>query len=73
MHFGHHADPAARKKELDEERITCCIMQRRAGPEEVAGAIAFLLSDDASYITGTTLHLDGGRVGLNLENLGNLA
>ena len=72
MHFGHHADPAARKKELDEERITSCIMQRRAGPEEVAGAIAFLLSEDASYITGTTLDVDGGRVGLDLGNLGNL-
>ena len=47
-------------------------MKRRAGPEEVAGAIAFLLSDDASYITGTTLHVDGGRVGLNLGSLGNL-
>ena len=72
MHFGHHADPAARKKELEEERTASCIMKRRAGPEEVAGAIAFLLSDDASYITGTTLHVDGGRVGLNLGSLGNL-
>ncbi len=29
-------------------------------PEEVAGAIAFLASPDAAYITGTTLHVDGG-------------
>ena len=29
---------------------------------EIAAAIAFLLSDDASYITATTLHVDGGRV-----------
>ncbi|WP_461173366.1 SDR family oxidoreductase [Arthrobacter sp. Z1-9] len=34
---------------------------RRAGtPEEVAGSVAFLLSDDASYITGEILSIDGG-------------
>jgi NAD(P)-dependent dehydrogenase (short-subunit alcohol dehydrogenase family) len=34
----------------------------RAGtPEEVANAIAWLLSDEASYVTGTTLRVAGGR------------
>ncbi len=34
---------------------------RRAGrPEEIAGAIVFLCSEEASYITGTTLTPDGG-------------
>ncbi len=34
---------------------------RRVGrPEEIARAIVFLCSDDASYITGTTLTPDGG-------------
>ena len=70
MHFADHPDPAARKKELEETPIDSCLMQRRAGPEEVASAIAFLLSDDASYITGTTIHVDGGRVGMNLGHLG---
>lgn len=37
------------------------IHARRAGqPEEIAKAIVFLCSDDASYITGTTLTPDGG-------------
>lgn len=36
-------------------------MQRFGMPEEVAGAIAFLCSDDASYITGHHLIVDGGR------------
>ena len=66
MHFGKHADPQARKKELEETPITSCIMKRCAYPEEVASAIAFLLSDDASYITGTTLHVDGGRMGMSV-------
>ena len=35
-------------------------MRRGALPEEVAGVAAFLASDDASYITGTTITVDGG-------------
>ena len=35
-------------------------MRRIASPEEIAGAIAFLASERASYITGVTLQVDGG-------------
>lgn len=34
-------------------------------PEEVAGIAAFLASDDASYMTGQTIYVDGGRMALN--------
>ena len=29
-------------------------------PEDVAGAVAFLVSEDAGYITGQVIHVDGG-------------
>ncbi|WP_150954613.1 SDR family NAD(P)-dependent oxidoreductase [Microbacterium testaceum] len=35
-------------------------MARLAEPEEISGAIAFLASPDASYVTGQTLYVDGG-------------
>jgi NAD(P)-dependent dehydrogenase (short-subunit alcohol dehydrogenase family) len=36
------------------------LIGRLAQPEEIAIAICYLLSDDASYITGSTLWIDGG-------------
>lgn len=35
-------------------------LKRSAQPEEVAKIVKFLVSDDAAYITGSTIHLNGG-------------
>jgi 3-oxoacyl-[acyl-carrier protein] reductase len=50
-------------EDLERDRRAIA-MGRRGCPEEVAGAILFLLSDLSSYITGQTLLVDGG---LNLK------
>jgi NAD(P)-dependent dehydrogenase (short-subunit alcohol dehydrogenase family) len=34
-------------------------------PEEIAAIVAWLASEEASYVTGTTLFADGGRLPLN--------
>lgn len=47
--------------EVYDEYALPSVHLRRAGqPEEIAQAIVFLCSDQASYITGTTLTPDGG-------------
>ena len=43
-------------------RIKTVVLGRAGRPEDVAGATLFLASDDASYITGHTLTVDGGRI-----------
>jgi NAD(P)-dependent dehydrogenase (short-subunit alcohol dehydrogenase family) len=60
MHFASSPDPAARKRELEEHEMSGAIMRRLGRPHEIAAAIAFLLSDDASYVTASVLHVDGG-------------
>jgi 3-oxoacyl-[acyl-carrier protein] reductase len=51
-------------RSLPEERRAALLKQvplgRAAGPEDVAAAVAYLASEAASYVTGTSLRVDGG-------------
>lgn len=57
--------PRAAFKSMDEEFEANAQMQaikRVEVPADLVGAVSFLTSDDAAFITGQTLNVDGGRV-----------
>ncbi|MBI3710540.1 MAG: SDR family oxidoreductase [Proteobacteria bacterium] len=54
------SNPEARRRVMSRTPL-----KRLGAPEEVAAAALFLASDESSYITGTTIYPDGGRLALN--------
>jgi 3-oxoacyl-[acyl-carrier protein] reductase len=47
-------------KDLDPELLRVVPARRAGAPEEIAACVQFLISSGASYVTGTTLTVDGG-------------
>lgn len=48
-------------EELNRQVIAGIPMGRKARPADVAGAVAYLASEDAEFLTGVSLDVDGGR------------
>ncbi|WP_433869838.1 SDR family NAD(P)-dependent oxidoreductase [Saccharopolyspora sp. CA-218241] len=63
VHPGFVDTPILGDPDATEQRrplVAVTPLGRLGRPEEIAAAIAFLASDDASFITGSELHVDGG-------------
>ncbi|MFN8520082.1 MAG: SDR family oxidoreductase [Chloroflexota bacterium] len=50
------------REELERSRLATVPMRRTAPPSEMAGWVLWLLSDEARYMTGQVLNVDGGMV-----------
>jgi 3-oxoacyl-[acyl-carrier protein] reductase len=49
-------------KSNQQEMVDSIPLGRLAEPEEIGWAVRYLVSDEAAYVTGQTLILDGGQV-----------
>jgi 3-oxoacyl-[acyl-carrier protein] reductase len=47
-------------EDLGDELLQHIPARRMGTPQDVAAAVRFLASEDAAYVTGTTLKVDGG-------------
>lgn len=55
-------DTPLTREALDPDKVAATMPMKRAGrPEDIAHAVAYLASDEAGYVTGQTLSVNGGR------------
>jgi 3-oxoacyl-[acyl-carrier protein] reductase len=54
------ADRFTGSAEVNDALVATIPLLRRGNPEELANAIVFISSPEASYISGTVLDVDGG-------------
>ena len=59
--FGAKGDGEAEAEEMKTKLKNEVPLGRIGQPEEIAGVVAMLVSDAGGYVTGTTMHIDGGR------------
>jgi len=60
MMAGVNANPEAMQTVMSRTPL-----KRIGSPREIGDVVAFLASDKASYVTGETIYVDGGRLGMN--------
>ena len=57
---GFNVDPATLDAKQRDALVASIPLARLGLPEDVAAAVAYLASPNASYVTGTTIHVNGG-------------
>lgn len=62
FHLRRAAASGRTRGELEQDAARECLLGRWADPREVAWPILWLASDEASYVTGSVLMVDGGRL-----------
>ena len=62
FHLRRAAAAGRTRGELEQDAARECLLGRWADPREVAWPILWLASDEASYVTGSVLMVDGGRL-----------
>lgn len=56
----HFSQPIWANPEVERQLVTRVPMARLAEPDDIVGAVLFLCSDAAGFITGQSLYIDGG-------------